>query len=394
MKVRQLLSPFIALFIALSLIALLSACYDDGLPDKSNPPPSGAAETDGQTPSGPPDPDTSETPGTTGVPETNGPQESSSMYEGYEGDLDANGLRSGWGTWTYENFRYEGNWKNDMPNGEGTLSVSGEGKQGVLTLASGNWVDGFAEGTILFTMRTIKNNSEKILTWQFQLVKGCALADETVYDINENAPAKLVRGQLVAGVPPWAEHGGAVPEDPPPAKVTLAPGTSPHPDSEYAVSKADVDTKIAAMENNIAERYNTEISIDSVVSNAYNKYRGLVDESIVDPDFVRVLLCLCNSSGKDLSLLSEKTLSSLNSMLVSRKIQALYPDKFIAHGIEALMVYASRLAKEEKLTPEDMDALVYGYFFKGCGVTEAAAEQKRIDFLEMYYPWLSIDAPG
>ena len=66
------------------------------------------------------------TPGNTGEPgNTNTPGGTNSPVEIdgglYEGEWDANGKRSGYGVWLYHNYRYEGYWENDMPNGEGTL---------------------------------------------------------------------------------------------------------------------------------------------------------------------------------------------------------------------------------------------------------------------------------
>lgn len=58
---------------------------------------------------------------------SNEPQSEGGIYEidggTYEGEL-VDGQRSGWGVWVYENYRYEGWWENDMPNGEGTLHIT------------------------------------------------------------------------------------------------------------------------------------------------------------------------------------------------------------------------------------------------------------------------------
>lgn len=63
----------------------------------------------------------------------------------YEGEYDGNGKRSGFGTWAYYNFLYVGNWENDLPNGEGTLYLR---EAHMDKIVHGNWVDGYAEGTV------------------------------------------------------------------------------------------------------------------------------------------------------------------------------------------------------------------------------------------------------
>ncbi len=124
----------------------------------------------------------------------------------YEGERDAGGLRSGYGVWVYENFRYEGYWENGMPNGEGTLyeSVTPGNEPGmhyaVQTITEGNWVDGFADGEIVhtFCMEDGQNH-----TWGFPVAMGYPAGALVVYTADGLTDLTLAADSLF-GVPPWA----------------------------------------------------------------------------------------------------------------------------------------------------------------------------------------------
>ncbi|MDR2571360.1 MAG: protein kinase [Oscillospiraceae bacterium] len=77
----------------------------------------------------------------------------------YEGDFDADGMRSGYGVLTLidrsgneqgDIWRYEGQWANDKPNGLGKL-YSIQYPRGTNTILEGNFIDGLLHGTTTWT---------------------------------------------------------------------------------------------------------------------------------------------------------------------------------------------------------------------------------------------------
>ena len=139
--------------------------------------------------------------------------------EFYEGETDANGLRSGYGTWIYHNFRYDGYWENDMPNGEGVLYQALDDHTEFISVTRGTFTDGLANGEV--TYYHLENYSN---TWdgpyyshlspnqterrahRFQVENGYPLKDETLLDRTEQqTPVEIHADDLLAGVPPWAD---------------------------------------------------------------------------------------------------------------------------------------------------------------------------------------------
>ena len=149
----------------------------------------------------------------TGNNSTPGKQEDTS----YEGERDANGKRSGYGSWTYHNFRYEGQWENDMPNGEGILyeafMVDENGTQ--ISIIKANWVDGYAEGEVIFGLTVTEpglnelthlNNHPDFISecWRFEMKKGYPTKEETIYN-DYGWEIKTSSYYPTACVPPFAD---------------------------------------------------------------------------------------------------------------------------------------------------------------------------------------------
>jgi len=132
----------------------------------------------------------------------------------YEGERDAEGKRSGFGTWAYYNFLYVGIWENDLPNGEGTLYFVEEGvyyntgtKFSIDHMLHGYWVDGLVEGPVYLTVfgLNIKENGEEFsVTFRINDVKGGrTVGEQFAIGINAREFYQTLDDDVIAGVPPW-----------------------------------------------------------------------------------------------------------------------------------------------------------------------------------------------
>lgn len=122
----------------------------------------------------------------------------------YEGETDKSGKRNGWGVWIYDNYRYEGYFVNDMPNGEGTLYEAAGGtasNEAALVVIKGNWIDGYADGTILY--HWIMGDGDT-LSWGVTVSKGHTPSEIKTYDIMNNRSDLTVRPESFFAVPPWS----------------------------------------------------------------------------------------------------------------------------------------------------------------------------------------------
>lgn len=102
-----------------------------------------------------------ETPVPDGMGQTEPPDaEQSDMENGisYYNDDMLNGKRHGYGVWAYENYRYEGWWENDSPNGQGTLYENLEIDEALPTdmydqivekAVTGNFIDGTIDDSVV-----------------------------------------------------------------------------------------------------------------------------------------------------------------------------------------------------------------------------------------------------
>jgi len=180
---------FTALVITL-LALLFTGCGDDNRQTENDTPPS--VETEQPTPE---TQDTSQQ--GTPAPEPSGIDLSGGTYEG---ELDANGLFTGWGIWIYENHRYEGWFANGMPNGSGTLDITFEPDTSVDAYYiswkhEGNFVNGLANGTSTIIM-TWSDDVTDTFTVEFDM--GVALQD-----IVHGNRRQFRTGGSIFGVLPW-----------------------------------------------------------------------------------------------------------------------------------------------------------------------------------------------
>gem|GEM_PF-2127610 len=148
-------------------------------------------------------PEQSPTPSATTIPDV--------FQDGiYVGEYDANGKRSGYGVGAYHNYRYEGYWENDMPNGEGVLkSTVGEivDRQPDIIYAEvvtvhAYWTDGLAYGTVVLTWYM---EDGQACIWYFDVDGGYPKNEESVQSTIGDATLSLTKDWLIAGVPPWAD---------------------------------------------------------------------------------------------------------------------------------------------------------------------------------------------
>ena len=128
----------------------------------------------------------------------------------YIGEYDSNGKRSGYGTGIYHNYRYEGYWENDMPNGEGVLGAAAgqiidrqpDANYAEVGVVHAYWIDGLAYGTVSLTWHM---EDGQVYTWVFDVYGGYPVNEESVDSYVGEATLSLTRDWLVAGVPPWSD---------------------------------------------------------------------------------------------------------------------------------------------------------------------------------------------
>jgi len=120
--------------------------------------------------------------------------------------------QDGWGVWIYHNYRYEGYFKNGMPNGEGTLYIAMKHREpetlqegqtyAVTTTIQGNWIDGYADGEIHYNWVLNNGNS---YTWRFNVVMGRVTSEVYVLALENNLTDLTVSTDSLFGVPPWVD---------------------------------------------------------------------------------------------------------------------------------------------------------------------------------------------
>jgi hypothetical protein len=126
-----------------------------------------------------------------------------------ESDTFAVDMPDGYGVWEWPPFRYEGEWKDGKPNGQGTLyeTVSPpENKQAGYTypveiILQGNFSDGLAHGTT--TMIWFMEHGETH-TWTFTADMGYTNVGQ-VFSSTSDADYTFEPGELF-GVPPWIDE--------------------------------------------------------------------------------------------------------------------------------------------------------------------------------------------
>ena len=136
----------------------------------------------------------------------------------YEGALDADGTRSGYGTWALGTARYEGEWANGLPNGAGTLytgfDMDGDGVLDATLVVQGQWADALGEGEVLWSLflADAVGAAGAYTAWLLHIAGGHVAADALLSGVNGDDEG--VHGTvemwfdqdvLYAGVPPWAQ---------------------------------------------------------------------------------------------------------------------------------------------------------------------------------------------
>jgi len=128
----------------------------------------------------------------------------------YEGELDENGLFTGWGVWNYYNTRYEGYFENGMPNGEGTFYITGnDDADVVLTIIQGIWIDGLANNEIKYTLHAPygeHRENMQIDIFVFEVANGHPTINGEILAIETNmdfTPKKILSTDEIFSVPPW-----------------------------------------------------------------------------------------------------------------------------------------------------------------------------------------------
>jgi len=114
--------------------------------------------------------------------------------------------QSGYGYFTYHNFRYEGNWENSMPNGEGILYIAkSEHDPSKLWIVNGNWVDGLPNGEIVLQMiDRDPTHPYPTISYCFVVENGTVNSEMKVSAIEDASFEMFLPLGWSIGVPPWA----------------------------------------------------------------------------------------------------------------------------------------------------------------------------------------------
>lgn len=129
----------------------------------------------------------------------------------YEGETDADGVYNGFGVWVYHNFRYEGYFKDGLPNGDGVLyqakPMPADREDNLLYAATvitqGTFINGYANGPVAHTWYMEQGD---VHTWRFEMDMGYStmigrqvIADDGVTDLTVDA-------DYLIAVPPFADN--------------------------------------------------------------------------------------------------------------------------------------------------------------------------------------------
>jgi len=166
------------------------------------------------------------------------------------------------------------------------------------------------------------------------------------------------------------------------------PNVTPHPDSPYAIRKAGINERIGYFETDF------NFDVNKTIEEAYAKYGDLIDKDIIHPTFVKVLIMLCGRICYNTLLLNDAGWDSVNTLLETNGFEPLAPSRSNPKpSIEIGMIYLSAIAKEKGYGLDDLDELWCEYR-NGLHTTTGINREHALNvFYEIYYPWLSKDAP-
>jgi hypothetical protein len=209
----------IALAITLVMLLSAAACGNSNTPSGGTPTPS-------------------PTPSQSGTTEPTGTQEPTTTPDD-SGGVDCNIIgcpHDGYGVYQYNNiWRYEGEWKDCKPNGQGTVFIDGSEQYQEIT---GNYIDGYADGTITVFMIMRDNNNDET-TYSVDVVMGNSTVAEVEGVSVAHGKVSMVVNLRTWGMYPW--NIGETPKTLPPTDYTpptptptpdtsTTPGTTPTPD--------------------------------------------------------------------------------------------------------------------------------------------------------------------
>ena len=228
----------------------------------------------------------------------------------YEGETEAGGVYSGFGVWIYHNFRYEGYFRDGLPNGEGVLyqakPIPSDRKNDLsyatTIVTQGTFVDGYANGLVAHTWYMEHGD---VHTWRFETDMGYStmigrqvFADDGVTDLtvdaeyliavppfadkvhtysNVKAPQKI--SNLPAGPVPGGDISVNVPVDTPPPIVDTQP---PPPQQQTKPTPAPVTPTPmpAVVDPDITISKTTFSPNESLVINVYGITQEMVDNLV------------------------------------------------------------------------------------------------------------------
>lgn len=108
-------------------------------------------------------------------------------------------IPDGYAVYEWDHYRYEGEWKNGMPNGWGTVTDLKDYGENNLNTTTGNFSNGLAHGEITYVMYWENDRTE---TFVFEANMGKAIADE-IYS-HESQMAIFTPG-VIWGMQPWVQ---------------------------------------------------------------------------------------------------------------------------------------------------------------------------------------------
>ena len=216
---KKILMLTLVILLTLTVVACGNATSQNNPSDNNTPPP-GQIENPTPTPDNDSNSDTSSGDSNNDIIEQPQSQVPDDVLANglFDGDLDINGLFAGWGVWIFYNdekdreYTYEGHWINGMPNGGGTLYIR---YGGIEYVTQGNFVNGFAHGSVLLTFTELNVYGEFITwSWDIELDMGQMVNIGVVYSHeilpdNNNEPLELNTAGYGSGtydlgsVPPW-----------------------------------------------------------------------------------------------------------------------------------------------------------------------------------------------